>query len=93
MFLKELMLKCQIEGRNICCYWYFLDKRFKFQSNFCNGCHNILMMSMNYSDIAFLDIHGIHGTDYYIISEINKSEAINLMENVDLSEKKERYKT
>ena len=51
------------------------------------------MMSMNYSDIAFLDIHGIHGTDYYIISEINKSEAINLMENVDLSEKKERYKT
>ena len=43
------------------------------------------MMSMNLSDIAFLDIQG---ADYYIISEINKSEAINLMQNVDLSEKK-----
>ena len=29
----------------ICHYWYFLDKRFKFQPTVCNGCHDLLMMS------------------------------------------------
>ena len=35
-------------------YRYFLNYRFKFQSNFCNRCHDLLMMSMNLSDIAIL---------------------------------------
>ena len=34
----------------------FLDKGFKFQPNVCNGCHDLLMMSMNLSDIATLNI-------------------------------------
>ena len=67
---------------DICLYWY---KGFKFQANVCNGCHDLLMMSMNFSDIAILNIKG---ADYcYIISRINKSEAINLMQNIDLTEK------
>ena len=32
----------------------FLDKGFKFQANVCNGCHDLLMMSMNLSHIAIL---------------------------------------
>ena len=41
-------------------------------------------MSMNLNDIAILNIHR---ADYcYIISEISKSETINLMENVGLTE-------
>ena len=44
---------------NICHYWYFLNKRFKFQLNVCNGCHDLLMMSMNLSDIAILNIEGL----------------------------------
>ena len=48
-------------------------------------CHDVLMMSMNLSDIAILDIYGV---DYCcIISRISNSEAINLMQNVDLTEK------
>ena len=43
---------------DICQYWYFLDKGFKFQTNVCNGCHDLLMMSMNLSDIAILNIKG-----------------------------------
>ena len=59
-----------------CHYWYFLNKAFKFQPNVCNGCHDLLMMSMNYSDIAILNMKG---AGYCcIISSINKSEAINL---------------
>ena len=32
---------------DICHYWYFLDKGFNFQPHVCNGCHDVLMMSMN----------------------------------------------
>ena len=33
-------------------YWYFLNYSFQFQPNFCNRCHDILMMSVNLSDFA-----------------------------------------
>ena len=32
---------------DICHYWYFLEKGFNFQPHVCNGCHDVLMMSMN----------------------------------------------
>ena len=41
---------------DICHYWYFLNKGFKFQSNVCNRCHDLLIMSMNLSDIPILNI-------------------------------------
>ena len=40
---------------DICHYWYFLNKGFKFQSYICNRCRDILVMSMNL-DIAILKI-------------------------------------
>ena len=59
---------------DICHYWYFLNKVFKFQPNVCNSCHDLLMMSMNLSDIAILNIKG---SNYcYIITGLSKSEAI-----------------
>ena len=68
---------------NICHYWYFLNKGFKFQSYVCNGCHDLLMLSMNLSDIAILNIIG---SNYHcIINSITKSETINLMKNTDLT--------
>ena len=42
---------------NICRYWYFLNKRIKFQPNACNGCHDLLIMSLNLSDNAILNIN------------------------------------
>ena len=41
---------------NICHYWYFLNKRFKFQTNVCNGYHDIVIMSMYLSHIAIFNI-------------------------------------
>ena len=71
--------------RDICHYWFFLDKGFKFQSYVCNGCHDLSMISMSLSDIAILNIKS---SDYsHIISRISKSEAINLIQNIDLTEK------
>ena len=46
---------------------------------------------MNLSDIAILNIKGV---DYCcIISGVSKGEAINLMQNIDLTKKAEHYKT
>ena len=70
---------------DICHYWYFLNYRFKFQSNTYNRCHHLLMMSINLSHIAILNIKGF---DYRcIISIISKNKAIKLMQNADLTEK------
>ena len=65
---------------DICHYWYFLDKRFNFQPDVCNGCNDVLM-SINLNDIAILNIHDV----YYrcIIIGISKIKAINLMQNID----------
>ena len=59
-FLKELMLVKESTSKecDICHYWYFLNYSFKFQSNVCNRCHDLLMMSMNLSNIAILNIKG-----------------------------------
>ena len=39
-------------------YWYFLNYSFKFQINVGNRYHDLLMMSMNLSDIVILNIKG-----------------------------------
>ena len=76
---------------DICHYWYFLNYSFKFQPNVCNRCHDLLMMSVNLSEDAILNIKG---SDYCcIISLISKNEAISLMQNADLIKKVEHYKT
>ena len=68
-------------------YWDLLNYSYKFQANVCNRCHDLLMMSINFCDIAILNIKG---PDYRcIISLISKNEAIKLSQNVDLTEKRE----
>ena len=85
-FLKELMLikpKTASRECDICHYWYFLNYSFKFQLNAWNRCHDLLMMSINLSDIAILNIKGC---DYRcIISLISKNKA--LFQNADLTKK------
>ena len=69
---------------DICHYWYFLNYSFKFQANVYK-CHDLLMMSINLSDIAILKIKG---SNYCcIISLISKNEDIKIMQNADLTEK------
>ena len=76
---------------DICHHWYFLNHSFKFPPNFSNNCHDVLMMSMNLSDIATFNIKG---SDYCcLISLISKNDTINSKENVDLTKKREHYKT
>ena len=63
---------------DICHYWYFLNYNFKFQTNVCNRCHDLSMMSINLSDI--IPILNIKCSNYHcIISLISKNEAIKLL--------------
>ena len=72
---------------DICHYWYFLNDSFKFQPNVCNSCHDLLMMSINLRVIAILNING---SDYrFIISLISRTKVLKLMENADLTQKRE----
>ena len=72
-----------LKERDICHYWHFLNRSFKFQSNVCNRCYDLLMVSLNLSNIA---ISNIKGSDYRcIISLIRKNEAIDLLQNADLT--------
>ena len=66
----------------------FLDKGLKFQSNVCNDCHDIFIVSMNLKGIAILKICGV----YYqsIVNRIIKIEAMVLSKNANLN-KKSRY--
>ena len=75
--------------RDICHYWYFLNYSFKFQTNFCKKYHVLLMMFINLSGIAVLNIKV---SDYRcIIRLINKNEAMNLMQNTNLIEKSRTF--
>ena len=57
----------------ICHYWYFVRYSFKFKSNVYNGCHDLLMISINLSDISILNIKD---SDYCcIIRLISKNKA------------------
>ena len=70
---------------DICHYWYFLNKWFKFQSYVSYSCHDLLIMSMNSSNVAILTIKN---TDYRcVVTGISKSETIKILQNIDLSEK------
>ena len=50
---------------DICHYWYFLDKGFKLEPYVYNGCHDVLMVSMYFSDIAILKIYGVDYCYYH----------------------------
>ena len=66
-------------------YWCFLKKGFKFQPCVFSGCNDVLVISMNISDIAILNIQG---TDYRcVINGISKSEPVNLLQKANLSER------
>ena len=65
----DINKKRELKECNICHYWYRLNKGFKFQQIVYNECYDLVMISMNFSNIA---ISNIKGSDYcYIISGIS----------------------
>ena len=70
---------------DICDYWYFLEKSFKYEPYLCNGCHDLMQKSMNFNDL----IVSINGNVYRIhFWYMSKDDAISVMNNSNLNEKK-----
>ena len=70
---------------DICHYWYFLDKNFKYEPYLCNGCHDLMQKAMNYNDDAIVSIKE---NDYRIhFWYMSKDNAISIMKNSNLNEK------
>ena len=73
----------------VCPYWYFIHG-FKFQKSVCNGCHDLLILCLDISDITIITVKGIdyccvvHGV---FIVALFKSDAINLLENSVLDDR------
>ena len=62
---------------DICHYWYFLDKGFKYEPYLCNGCHDLMQKTMNFNDVAIVSIKR---NDYIIhFWYMNKDDTINIM--------------
>ena len=53
----DVNMTSESKESDYCRYWYFLNKRIKFQPNACNGCHDLLIMSLNLSDIVISNIN------------------------------------
>ena len=57
---------------DVCIYWYVLNFSFKLQPNVCNRCHDLLMRSVNLSDISIWNIKGSNYCCNLIIVELAK---------------------
>ena len=67
---------------DICHYWYFLVKSFKYEPYLWNGCHD-LVQKANFNAIV-----SVKGSDYRIhFWYMSKNNAINIMKNSNLNEK------
>ena len=81
-FLKKLILVQQVNQKSVIFPFIVI---FKKKGLSFNRMSLIGVMMYNFRDIAILNIHGANYS--CIISGISKCEAINLMQNVDLSKK------
>ena len=51
-------------------YWFF-NNGFKLQDSVCNGCHDLVMLCLNISDVATITVKGVDCR--CIIHDISKS--------------------
>ena len=64
-----------------CNYWYFLDKNLNYQPYLCNGCHDLMIKTISFNNVAVVSAKGIH------FAFMSKNGAINLLNNSVLRNK------
>ena len=69
----------------VCHYCYFKNIGYKFESNVCNKCHDVLITAYELKNIAILNVKGV---DYRcVLWGISKNEAMNMMNNSVLKDR------
>ena len=43
----------------VCCYWYFLEIKFTYQTKVCNDYHDLMQRSMSFNDVAIASISNV----------------------------------
>ena len=73
---------------NISHYQHFKDTGFKYEPYLCNCCHDFMQKAMSFNDV---DIY-VKGIAYRIhFWYISKDDAISIMNNSNLIDKKRRF--
>ena len=71
-----MLTKPSFYERIFCHYWFFLKINFRFHSEVCKCCHDLMQKSMHFTDVANVSVNG---NDYIIhVWCMSKWEAINL---------------
>ena len=69
----------------ICHYWCF-NHGFKFQDTKSNGCHDLMILGLNISNIAITTVKNVDCR--CVIHDISKSEAVDLLKSFALDDRK-----
>ena len=71
---------------SLCGFFCFVDKNFKYQKYFCDGCHDMSMKAVSMKNLAL--VYSI-GNAYRInFAFMNLNEATNLLKNSSINSKK-----
>ena len=62
---------------DICHYWYFLDKKFKYQPYLSNGCHDLMQKAMNFNDVAIVSLKGSDYRIHFLVYEQKRCNKYN----------------
>ena len=76
--------------RNIYHYCYFKDIGFKYEPYLCNGCHDLMQKAMSCNDVAIIYVKGSAYRIHFCY--MSKDDAISIMNNSNLIDKKGVYK-
>ena len=74
-----------IKECNICYYWYFLDKHFKYEPYLWNRCHDLMQKAMNFNDVTIASVKESDYRNHFW--QKTKNDTINIMKNSNLTEK------
>ena len=81
---KETSKEC-----NLCKFYYFLDKNFKYGPYLCNGCYDISLKAVSIKNFTIINHNGNHYNHYRVnFTLISKKDAYNLIKNVTITDKK-----
>ena len=70
----------------LCGFWYFIDKNFKLEQYYCDGCHDMNMKAISFKNLAVVYVKG---NAYRInFAFMTKDDAINKMNNANLKDKR-----
>ena len=58
-----MLTKPSLYERIFCHYWFFLKINFRFHSEVCKCCHDLMQKSMHFTDVANVSVNG---NDYII---------------------------